>query len=79
MALRESDDEIFNNIYFTPDLAKSQRVEAFKLREERRYRMNELHETNLEISRGQIVKVPKKVESSDADGQGIAGPSAGGT
>ena len=41
--------------------------------------MKELHETNLKISRGQIVKVPEKVASSDADGQGIAGPSAGGT
>ena len=29
MALRESDDEIFNNIYFTPHLTKSHRAEAF--------------------------------------------------
>ena len=38
----------------------------FKLSEERRYRINELHESNLKISRGQIVKVPEKVQSSDA-------------
>ena len=51
MALRETYDEIFSNIYFTLDLTKCQRAEAFKLREERRCRTNELYESNLKISR----------------------------
>ena len=50
MSLRETNDEMFSNIYFTPDLTKCQRAEAFKLREERRYRTNELYESNLKIS-----------------------------
>ena len=69
------------NIYFRPGLTILQRAEAFKLyeeryyrlSEERRYRINELHESNLKmISRGQIVKVPEKIESSDAGGQSVA-------
>ena len=51
MSLRETNDEMFSNIYFTPDLTKCQRAEAFKLREERCYRINELYESNLKISR----------------------------
>ena len=51
MALRETYDEMFSNIYFTPDLTKCQRAEAFKLPEERRCRTNELYESNLKISR----------------------------
>ena len=51
MSLRETNDEMFSNIYFTPDLTKCQRAEAFKLRKERRYRTNELYESNLKISR----------------------------
>ena len=79
MSLREEDDEIFRNIYFTPDLTKCQRAEAFKLREERRYRINELHESNLKISRGQIVKVLEKDMTSVAVGQSIDVPPVGGT
>ena len=52
--LRNSDDLIFNNIYFTPDLTKIQRQKAYDLRVERRQR--ELAwERNLIISRGEIV------------------------
>ena len=52
--LRDSDDLIFNNIYFTPDLTKIQRQKAYDLRVERRQR--ELAgERNLKISRGKIV------------------------
>ena len=58
--LRESKDEIFSKIYFTPDLTKNQREEAYKLRQLKRYRTNVLHEKNLKISRGQIVQVPDK-------------------
>ena len=79
MSLRETNDEIFSNIYFTPDLTKCQRAEAFKLREERRYRTNELYESNLKISRGRIIKVPEKVVSSIAGTQSVAGPPASGT
>ena len=55
-------------LYFTPDLTKCQRDEAFKLPEEQRYRTNELYETNLKISQGCIIKVPEKVVSSIAVG-----------
>ena len=79
MSLRETSDEMFSNIYFTPDLTKCQRAEAFKLREERRYRTNELYESNLKISRGRIIKVPEKVVSSNACAQSVIGPPAGGT
>ena len=34
LLLRKSKDDLFNKIYFTPDLTKKQREEAFKLREE---------------------------------------------
>ena len=79
MSLREEDDEIFSNIYFTSDLTKCQRAEAFKLREERRYRINELPESNLKISRGRIVKVPEKDMTSFAVGQSVDVPPVGGT
>ena len=52
--------------------------EAFKDREERCYRINELHEINLKISRDQIVKVPDKVENSAPGGKVVAGPPLGG-
>ena len=58
--LRESKDEIFSKIYFTPDLTINQGEEAFKLRQMKRYRTNVLHEKNLKISRGKIVQVPDK-------------------
>ena len=68
MALRETDDEMLSTcntiMYFMPDLTKCLRAEAFKHREDIRYQMNELHESNLKISRGQIVKIPEKVETS---------------
>ena len=47
MNLRKCENDISNNIYFMPDLTKRQREEAFRLREQRRYRMNTLNETNL--------------------------------
>ena len=37
IALRLCEDELFSNIYFTPDLTQKQREEAFQLREEKRY------------------------------------------
>ena len=64
MPLRETNDEMFSNIYFMPDLTKYQRIKAFKLPEERRYRTHELYESNLKISRSLIIKVPEKVVSS---------------
>ena len=79
MSLREEDNEIFSNIYFTLDPTKCQRVEAFKLREERRYRINELHELNLKISHGHIVKVPEKDMTSVAVGQSVDVPPVSGT
>ena len=41
--------------------------------------MNELHETNLKISRGQIFKVPEKDIAPVAGGQSEAVPPVGGT
>ena len=34
--LRNCENDVFNNIYFTPDLTKIQRKRAFDLRAERR-------------------------------------------
>ena len=56
MALRSCDDELFNNIYFTPDLTEKQTDEAFKLRQEKRHRMTDLGERNMVIRRGKLVK-----------------------
>lgn len=53
MALRKSEDDLFSNIYLTPDLTQKQREEAFKLREQKRYRLNELNESGLIIRRGE--------------------------
>ena len=52
--LRNSEDDIFSNVYFTPDLTKNQRKAAYELRMERRSR-EERGETNLKISIGKIV------------------------
>ena len=79
MSLRETYDEMFSNIYFTPDLTKCQRAEAFKLREERRYQTNSLYESNLKIGWGRIIKVPEKVVSSAAGAHNVAGPPVGST
>ena len=76
--LRQSKDEIFGNIYFTPDLTKKQREEAFRLRERKRYRTNVLHEKNLKISRGKIIQVTNEShDNSDgnmSEGEAIIGP-----
>ena len=42
--LRQSKDEIFSKIYFTPDLTKNQRKEALKLRQMKRYGTSVLQE-----------------------------------
>ena len=47
--LRNCENDIFNNIYFTPDMTKIQRKRA-----ERRLR-GEQGERNLKISRGKII------------------------
>lgn len=52
--LRNGEDSTLKNIYFTPDLTKSQRDEAYKLREEKRRRQDS-GEMNLRIVRGKIV------------------------
>ena len=46
-----------------PGLTKRQREKAFQLREQRRYRMKTLNETNLKIIRGKIVQVQDETES----------------
>ena len=76
--LRQSKDEIFRNIYFTPDLTKKQREEAFKLRENKRYRTNILHEKNLKISRGKIVQVQDRAEGHAGEGEAMVGLDPGG-
>ena len=56
--------EGYSNIYFTPDLTRSQRETAFKLREERRRRIAE-GEENLVIRRGKIIKQAPKQQTGD--------------
>ena len=71
--LRSCTDVIFNNIYFTPDLTKNQRKQAFELRSERRKR-EEKGETNLKISKGKIVVVKDKQNKHESGlvGEGTA-------
>ena len=71
--LRSCADEIFSNIYFTPDLTKNQRKQAFDLRSERRKR-EEKGERNLKISKGKIVVVTnsKKKHEHGLVGEGTA-------
>ena len=57
--LRNGEEDIFSNIYFTPDLTKNQRKQAYELRSERRSR-EQNGETNLKISKGKIVHVVDK-------------------
>ena len=53
------------NIYFTPDLTKTQRKEAFLLREKLRYQKNVLNKKNLKISRGRIVEINLEQDQQD--------------
>ena len=69
--LRRSEDFVYNNIYFTPDLTKNQRKQAYELRVERRSRASK-GEINLKISRGKIVTI--KERNRDEDGTGLSGP-----
>ena len=71
--LQSCADEIFSNIYFTPDLTKNQRKQAFDLRSERRKR-EEKGERNLKISKGKIVVVKdsKKKYEHGLVGEGTA-------
>ena len=55
--LKQHQDEMKKKVFITPDLTKKQRDEAFKLREELRYRRNVLHEQNIKISNGRIVTI----------------------
>ena len=57
-------DDVFSNVYFTPDLTKSQRKAAYELRVERRHR-EENGEENLKISRGKIIVAKKKKNESE--------------
>ena len=47
--LRRCEDFVYNNIYFSPDLTKNQRKQAYELRAERRSREDK-GETDLKIS-----------------------------
>lgn len=55
--MRNSENESIKNMYITPDLTKKQRDEAYKLRQEKKQRI-EAGEENLRIVRGKIVKNP---------------------
>ena len=79
--MRSSDDSIFSNVYFTPDLTKNQRKIAFELRVERRLR-EEKGEQNLKISRGKIITVKKNENAANENdsvsrGDGAAAVSSG--
>ena len=54
----------YSNIYFTPDLTRSQRETAFKLREERRRRIG-TGEKNLVIRRGKIIEQAPRQQTGD--------------
>ena len=56
--------EGYSNIYFTPDLTRSQREIAFKLREERRRRIG-AGEKNLVIRRGKIIEQAPRQQTGD--------------
>ena len=60
-------------------LLNARELRAFKILEERRYRTNELYESNLKISRSRIIQVPEKAVSSTAGAQSVAGPPVEGT
>lgn len=61
--LRKETGEL-KNIYFSPDLTKAQRKEAYLLREQLRYQKNVLNKKNLKISRGRIVEIAEKDTTS---------------
>ena len=69
--LREETGDL-KSVFFTPDLTKTQRKEAFLLREKLRYQKNVLKKKNLKISRGRIVEVVTEAtnEDSQTDEQG---------
>ena len=64
-------DDVFSNVYFTPDLTKNQRKVAYELRVERRSR-EENGEDNLKISRGKIIVVKKNKDVNGSLSEGIA-------
>ena len=64
-------DDVFSNVYFTPDLTKNQRKVAYELRVERRSR-EEKGEDNLKISRGKIIVVKKNKEVNGSLSEGTA-------
>ena len=75
--LRRSEDFVYNNIYFTPDLTKNQRKQAYELRVERRSREGK-GETDLKISRGKIVTIKERNRDEDGTGLSERGTASGG-
>ena len=77
--LRKSEDVVYSNIYFTPDLTKNQRKQAYELRVERRLRENN-GERDLKISRGKIVTVGKETNKDESRREGLSdwGTASGG-
>ena len=69
--LRKSEDVVYSNIYFTPDLTKNQRKQAYELRVERRSRENN-GERYLKISRGKIVTVVKETNRDESRREGLS-------
>ena len=63
--LREETGDL-KSVFFTPDLTKTQRKEAFLLREKLRYQKNVLKKKNLKISRGRIVEVVTEATNEDS-------------
>ena len=62
----------FKSVFFTPDLTKTQRKEAFLLREQLRYQKNVLNKKNVKISRGRIVEVEQDTSVSTNNNQDAA-------
>ena len=59
----------FKSVFFTPDLTKAQRKEAFLLREQLRYQKNVLNKKNVKISRGRIVEIEQDTSVSTNNNQ----------
>ena len=75
MALRSCGDELFNNIYFTPDLAEKQRDEAFKLRQKKRHILTDFGERNRQTCENRWN--PEKKEGDSDDHHRVSGPHLG--
>ena len=60
------------SVLFTPDLTKTQRKEAFLLREQLRYQKNVMNKKNLKVSIGRIAEIEQEASENQNATQGAA-------